>query len=602
MSETYGTIRREGTDWVITAEPHVVSLARRIFPRVGEQFGTIHLRQTDEAARDLEWFLLRYPLEFEEPADRDHLYRRADAYERKRQAWRKVLAGEYRPRAQPLAYPLRSYQSLAVEAALMQRSLLLADEVGLGKTVQGIGILVNPECRPASVVAPLHLLRQWEAEITRFAPGLTTHLIRKGSPYDVTIPSGRGVGTGDFHVNERFPDVLLLNYEKLKGWAEELARVCKLVIFDECQELRHFDDNNPSAKAAAARHLAHSVDFRVGLSATPIHGYGAEFYNVLETLAPGSLGARGEFANAWCKGYLDPKARIEDPRAFGTYLRDQGVMLRRTRREVGREIPPVQHVLQEIDADTRAIDQWKGDAADLARIILRTGGKGVDKMQAAGELNSRMRQLTGVAKAKYVAAFVRMLVDSGEKVLLYGWHHQVYDIWREELKDLKPAFYTGNEQPIVKEFARNRFIGRVLADGADETDVLIMSLRAGAGVDGLQKVCRTVVFGELDWSNAVHHQAVGRVARDGQDDPVTAYYLASNTGCDPIMIDVLGIKAAQLTGVLEPEADLVEGLQAAEGSHARRLAEAYLRQIGEDIPEEEDPQWNSTLRRTQAAS
>src|SRR5687767_15689991 len=58
---------------------------------------------------------------------------------------------------------------------------------------------------------------------------------------------------------------------------------------------------------------------------------------------------------------------------------------------------------------------------------------------------------SGIAKAPYVALFVRMLVEAGEKVVLYGWHHAVYDLWCQSLKDLKPAMFTGNESPTRSE-------------------------------------------------------------------------------------------------------------------------------------------------------
>lgn len=73
---------------------------------------------------------------------------------------------------------------------------------------------------------------------------------------------------------------------------------------------------------------------------------------------------------------------------------------------------------------------------------------------------------------------------------------------------------------------------------------MIMSLRAGQGIDGLQKVCRTVVLGELDLSPAVHTQFCGRIFRDGQLDPVMAYFLLADYGADPVIADVLGIKHA----------------------------------------------------------
>jgi SNF2 family DNA or RNA helicase len=105
---------------------------------------------------------------------------------------------------------------------------------------------------------------------------------------------------------------------------------------------------------------------------------------------------------------------------------------------------------------------------------------------------------------------------------------------------------------------------------------MIISLRAGAGMDGLQEKCCITVHGELDWSPGVHEQNVGRVARDGQQRSVTAYFMISNHGCDPLMVEKLGIKKAQVQGIRDDKKEFVEKLQHADGGHIRKLAEMYL--------------------------
>jgi hypothetical protein len=63
-----------------------------------------------------------------------------------------------------------------------------------------------------------------------------------------------------------------------------------------------------------------------------------------------------------------------------------------------------------------------------------------------------------------------------------------------------------------------------------------MSLRSGRGMDGIQAVCRWAVIGELDWTQAVHHQCFGRVNRDGQfswPERVNGVYLVADDGSDP---------------------------------------------------------------------
>src|SRR5439155_13278067 len=135
-----------------------------------------------------------------------------------------------------------------------------------------------------------------------------------------------------------------------------------------------------------------------------IYNYGGEIFNVLDVLRPGALGVREEFVREWCGGNESgggdrDRARIVEPRAFGTYAREQGLMLRRTRAEVGRELPALSKVPHHVDADVEALDRVGPSAAELARIILRQGEeRRGQKMQASETLDAILRQATGIAK------------------------------------------------------------------------------------------------------------------------------------------------------------------------------------------------------------
>ncbi|EQD35623.1 SNF2-related protein, partial [mine drainage metagenome] len=171
---------------------------------------------------------------------------------------------------------------------------------------------------------------------------------------------------------------------------------------------------------------------------------------------------------------------------------------------------------------------------------------GFDKLRASQEFNNKLRLATGLAKAPFVAEFVRMLVESGEKVVLFGWHHAVYDIWKAKFQGLPFRMYTGTESIAQKESAKMDFI-------SGKTQLLVLSLRSGVGVDGLQGCSSLCVVGELDWSPGVQEQAIGRVWRDGQTKPVTVYYMLSEEGSDPYMAEVLDLKTLQSTGVCDPQ-------------------------------------------------
>jgi SNF2 family DNA or RNA helicase len=563
--KNYGTIEltKDGKGWVLECEPHVSKQTR------------LRVTNNRETCRDLSWVLSRWPLEFKRDADRELLLRVAAEHAQEVDLLQALMDGVREPRKFDLAVPARDYQRVAADAWLTVRGLLLADELGVGKTCSAIAALTDPRTRPALVVTQAHLTRQWQEELRKFSPGLTTHIIKKGTPYDIgkSMQKGRhgsdsqellpGVGTT--------PDVLITNYHKLAGWEDTLAGLVKSVVFDEGQELRGGPkgSSGPIKKNVAAAAIAEAADFRLATTATPIYNYGGEFYNLLSVLRPHELGTRAEFAEQWCDGRTDAKAKIKDPSAFGTYLREQGFMIRRTREDVGRELPELVKVPHHISADREPLNDVESSAAELARIILEKGNKAKGAvMQASEELSNLVRQATGIAKAPHVADFVRMLVEQGEPVVLYGWHRSVYDIWLERLKDLRPAMYTGSESATQKAKARDAFIN-------GDTDILIMSLRSGSGLDGLQQRGSTVVFGELDWSFAVHHQASGRIHRDGQERPVVAYYLISDTGSDPIVADVLGVKRAQLEGVIEPNGALIETLETGD-DRIKKLAEHYL--------------------------
>lgn len=570
MTAAFGEVEWGDGYWRIRCEPHVRARLKRTFARAPQQAAdVVAILDTPENSRDLEWFLLRYPMKVHA---QERLEARADAHRTLERQVAMVLQHQAQAGTYALAKPPRPYQIEAADLLQVVGGLLCADDVGSGKTVTAILPLAHPENRPALIVVPTHMPRQWEAKLNEFLPGLRIHRLKKGRPYPLKDARRDGqkvrLGAGEL------PDVVLTNYHKLRGWADSLAELMRYVVFDECQQLR-----SPATDIyRAATHVAGKAARVLGLSATPIYNYGNEFFYVADALRPGCLGERGEFIREWCTGFeANGKARLADPAQFGAHLRREGIMIRRTLREIGRELPPVTTVVQEIDADEAALHAIDGDAVRLAQVILRsTEQQRGEKMQAAGELDRLVRQATGLAKAPAVAAFVRMLLDSEERVILFGWHHAVYRVWAEQLAEFKPVFYTGEESPIEKDRALAAFRGAYAGGGSR---VLIMSLRAGAGVDGLQQFCRVGVFGELDWSPGVHTQCIGRFHRDDQAVPCVAYFMVSNSGADPIMVDVLGVKTDQSEGVRNPDRPLVSR---ADDGGARRLAESYLRRRGLD--------------------
>lgn len=541
--------------WMIECSPEVAMRLKRIFPRVKQEGGTrLLLKHSDEIANELEWIRLRYPMTMM-ARDADLLAKSAAAH---RDRLARMSAIESTPPvagAFAMTIPPRDYQALAAAMYLEQGFLLLGDQVGLGKTISALATLTDARTVPAVVVVKAHLPGQWRDEIARFLPLLRVHIVKQRKPYE--LPDA---------------DVYIVSYSKLDAWWGKLAMVAKSVIYDEIQELRV----QTSAKYKAAEGLSGVLKYRLGLSATPIYNYGSEIWSVMNLLAPDALGTEDEFKREWCRPH-GGHWLVKEPDVFGAYLRKNRLMLRRTRKDVGRELPPVVRHVVDAHFEKDVYENGLTAADELARVIL--SGSFIERGQAARELDMKLRQATGLAKAPFVAELVKMLVESGERVLLGGWHRAVYDVWLARLREAKigVVMFTGSESVAQKEAARKDFIeGRA--------QVLIMSLRSGAGTNGLQFVSSVCVLGEFDWSPKVHEQFIGRLNRDGQDESVQVFLPVAPVGSDPTMAGVLGLKDAQATGIVDLGEDVDLDIVETDPQRLRQLAIDYLKSRKIPVP------------------
>ena len=555
-TRTYGTLsyNRRSKCWTVKGDPSVTEMCKRLFPgsagsKRGEARFTAHRRMVG----DLMWLMLRFPLEVN-PRDRA-LWDKA-VQDARDHAVRKAIAARLPERMTPpegsFTGELRPFQQEGLAFLLQHDRCLLADEMGLGKTVQALSYLASTDSFPALVIPPAHLTRNWQEEASRFlrlhGEKPRIHVIKGLKPY--ALPEA---------------DIYIMHYLLLRGWKEVLPNLgFKAVIFDEVQELRH----TGTEKYSAASLLSESCERVIGLSGTPIYNTGGEIWNVINILDYHFLGDWESFSREWCYGYGN--AVVVKPQLLGDYLRREGLMLRRTKQEVLKELPPKRRAVQELDWNDKLYAQLMAPVLpDVVR--WKTDGTLTASARAMLEesISQHVRQATGIAKAPYVCQFVRALLDSGEKVLLFAHHHAVMDTYKQELKHYKPGFITGRETISAKADAVERFM-------SGKTDVLCISLRAASGLNLQRATC--VVFGELDWSPAVHSQAEDRAHRMGQEDSLLCYYLVAPQGSDAAMQEALGLKVSQFVGLMGDTP--VSQAESAEAAHqARRHVEMIAQQM-----------------------
>ena len=354
---TYGTLsyNRRSKCWTIKGEPCVTELAKRLFPGCdGRGRGVARFTAHRRIIGELNWLMLRYPLEVKE-ADR---VRWENALEEAREyAIRREEALKMPETAQPpkesFSGELLPFQQQGLGFMLSARRCLLADEMGLGKTVQALAFLATTAAYPAVLVVPPHLIRNWQREVERFlSPDgrLRVHVIKGLKPY--ALPEA---------------DVYIIHYLLLRGWKDVLPELgFRTVIFDEMQELRH----NGTGKYSAASLLSEACENCIGLSGTPIYNQGGEIWNVVNIIDFHFLGDWESFSREWCYGYNS--AMVAKPELLGEHLRREGLMLRRLKADVLKQLPAKRRLVQEIDWDDTVYRELMKPVAENLKLLKAT--------------------------------------------------------------------------------------------------------------------------------------------------------------------------------------------------------------------------------------
>jgi SWI/SNF-related matrix-associated actin-dependent regulator 1 of chromatin subfamily A len=299
-------------------------------------------------------------------------------------------------------------------------------------------------------------------------------------------------------------------------------------------------------------------------------------WSVLNILEYHCLGDRESFTREWCDGYGNE--HVTKPKALGDYLKQEGLLLRRRKSDVDHQLPPKHRISHYVSHDEVKYAELMERAMQLSRSYDQVRGWSA-RGQVAAEIEQETRRATGVAKADRVVAFVRSLMQAGEKPLIYAWHHDVHDIIKEGLSDYRIGLITGKQTPQKKS-------GYVSEFSKGNLDAMLLSLRATAGLDGLQSAATCIVFAELDWSPAVMSQCEDRAHRFGMLDleSLMVYYLVSKTGFDGVVMDALGVKVGQFVGIMGDDL-----LSEDQKTQAKDAAERHLGKIIAAISEESAP-------------
>jgi SNF2 family DNA or RNA helicase len=401
--------------------------------------------------------------------------------------------------------PLLTYQRDGVMTLLKRRSLLLADSMGLGKTIQAIAalrILYHQEqISSALVVCPASLLMQWRRELARWSPELKVVAVTGG-------PAERG------HLWQIPAHIKLVGYETLRTDVLEvrdspaLRKTWDVVLLDEASRIK----NRRSAVAIACKRLPR--ERRWALTGTPLENSLDDVASLLEFLL------------------LEPNAPPQSamsPNEMKSVLHAN--QLRRQKEDVLPDLPPKRIVEVVLELPPRQRKAY--DEAEQEGIVQLTKTSSAVTIVHVLELIVRLKQLCNYdpvsgesGKLTDLIERMRTLVAEGQRALVFSqFTDGQFGVRRlaDALREFHPLRFTGSMTLSQRAEVVERFTHR------PEHKVLLLSLRAGG--QGLNLQSASYVF-HLDrwWNPAIEEQADSRAHRLGQTYPVTIYrYLCANT-------------------------------------------------------------------------
>jgi SNF2 family DNA or RNA helicase len=437
-----------------------------------------------------------------------------------------------------LAFEPFDYQRDTASTVLrrMRGRAILADEVGLGKTIEAGLVLSELRLRGladrALVITPAGLVEQWRDELERKF-GLPTEILTGRSAVAASYGGGP-VLLASLATARRDP---LKSQLTGRGW--------DLVVADEAHRMR----SSSSASGKLVRML--TARFLLLLTATPVENRLQELYEMISLVAPGLLGTPAQFRAR----YATTGADIASPRNLDELrTKTRQVMVRHRRSEVALRLPQrlAETVLVPPDADELAfyadvVERIRAQAAGAtpARLMaLRSVSRLAGSTPAAAaptlaklgwaDLAARAEALTDPAKVRMLVRKLLQHHANGEKVLVFTAFRKTLDAVAAAVSaaGIDAVVYDGGLSRAEKE--------KVIGDFRGDVPVLLSTESAGEGRN--LQFCHVMINLDLPWNPMQIEQRLGRLHRVGQTHDVLLTNLVSKGSIEERILHVLETK------------------------------------------------------------
>jgi ATP-dependent helicase HepA len=424
---------------------------------------------------------------------------------------------------------------------------LLADEVGLGKTIEAALILTRlvhtRRVDRCLVVAPETLTVQWLGELWRKYHHVFTLL---DGPRLADVAKDFGPAFNPFEVHRRAVIALETLVERPELTAQAVAAGIDLLIVDEAQHLRRPPGHPGEPAWRAVAPIAALGRHVLLLSATPLDEDAPGFFRLLQLLRPEEF-PEDDFDARLSSGVALPPCTSATRRAdigglpprvgLATSLGDSDGQRRRRAVEDALRAQPAHDGVaarKKVERVTRAL----ASGATLSAVL---GAKDDLRADAVAMDGQDPRVVWLCAEAP------RWRLD-GEKTLLFVEHRETLE-WLRTALSHQAQLATGVFHEALSSSRRDIEVARFRdADGPS----LLISTECGGEGRNFEFCCRLVLF-DLPWRPATVEQRIGRLDRIGRLEPVEVVYFEPRDG--------LGFEAVRLMRGLRLFAEPLSGLE-----------------------------------------
>jgi SWI/SNF-related matrix-associated actin-dependent regulator 1 of chromatin subfamily A len=418
---------------------------------------------------------------------------------------------------------LEPFQWAGVRYVLEARRAFLADEQGLGKTVEALAALEADGAFPAIVVCPASLKLNWERETAHWLPHRSVAVVEGR----VAVPPRA--------------DILILNYELVATQREALAlRKPRALVLDES----HYCKNPQAKRTRAVRRLAEGMPrdaLRLALTGTPVLNHADELISQLRVLGRLEDFGSGARFRAQFRGPLTEER-------LHWHLRRR-CFVRRRKAEVLPQLPDKRQVVVPVALDNQReyklaeddVIAWlREQPLDLSELNAKIAA--TLRAQRLAQLGT-LQRLAARGKLHAALTWIHDFLASGEPLVVFARHVEVQEAVLERFPD---ALHLLGRDSIE---AREATV-RTFQEDADAPQLIVCATRVAAQGITLTRASN-VAFLEREWTPAMHDQAEDRCHRIGQHDAVTAWYLLAAGTIDETMARLIARKRGLVAAVTD---------------------------------------------------